>query len=224
MSFPDSVRTSVLIKCKRHCCLCGNYAGILLQLHHIKQKADGGEDTEENCMPLCLKCHGEVKSYNPNHPIGLKYKESELILRRNEVYEKVKNNELSNYSDNDISKAKKILVNYKLLENIINLDPCAQPIDILTIAGTEDMSQVLKSYEYTFDNKDLDGEKANLIDAITMWLTLLCDERYFHLINEHYLCFDSITVNEYREMMKNIRADVLISYSLLRSAVTQRAL
>lgn len=225
MSFPDSVRTNVLIKCKRHCCLCGKHAGIYMELHHIRQKANGGDDTEENCMPLCLKCHGEVRSYNPNHPIGLKYKESELILRRNEVYEAVKNKVVSNYSEEDISKAKKLLDEYyKLLENIIGTDPCGQPIDILSVAWAEDMSQALKSYGYTFVDEELDREKLNLIDAITEWHTLLCNESYFHLMNEHYLCFNSITVNEYREIMLNIRTNVYISYSLLRNAVAQRTL
>ena len=63
MSFPQKVADEVLVRCGRHCCLCGRYAGGKIELHHIKQVADGGEDTADNCIPLCLDCHAEVKAY-----------------------------------------------------------------------------------------------------------------------------------------------------------------
>lgn len=52
-----------------------------MKLRHIRQKADSGNDTEENCIPLCFNCHAEVKSYNFTHPKGLKYSEQELKER-----------------------------------------------------------------------------------------------------------------------------------------------
>jgi hypothetical protein len=62
-----------------------------MQCHHIKPQADGGDDTFENCIPLCLECHGEVMAYNPSHPIGTKYTEGELRRRRDEWYAALKN-------------------------------------------------------------------------------------------------------------------------------------
>jgi hypothetical protein len=53
-----------------------------MQLHHIRAEADGGPDTIENCIPLCLDCHEEVGSYNPKHPIGRKFSEDELRQHR----------------------------------------------------------------------------------------------------------------------------------------------
>ena len=32
--------------------------------------ADGGDNSVDNCIPLCFNCHAEVKSYNPKHPKG----------------------------------------------------------------------------------------------------------------------------------------------------------
>ena len=88
MGFPQNVADEVLVKCGRHCCLCGKYAGQKMELHHIRQAADGGEDTADNCIPLCLDCHAEVASYNPRHPKGRKYTETELKGHRDRVFKK----------------------------------------------------------------------------------------------------------------------------------------
>lgn len=66
MGFSQNIVNLVLVKCKRSCCICHKFCGTKIELHHIKQVAEGGEDTEENCIPLCLDCHAEVKAYNPN--------------------------------------------------------------------------------------------------------------------------------------------------------------
>ena len=154
MSFPIKVREAVLFKCKRHCCLCGEYAGTNLELHHIKQKADGGEDTEDNCIPLCFDCHAEVKQYNPKHPKGLKYTEGELKLRRDEVYDFVKNKVISKYTEDDINLSKKILKNYaEILEYLIKTDPCSQGVYIEFIDEANLMTEELSLYRYNFQDK-----------------------------------------------------------------------
>lgn len=58
-----------------------------MQLHHIKQEADGGANTIHNCIPLCLDCHEEVGSYNSRHPIGRKFSENELKQHRDLWFE-----------------------------------------------------------------------------------------------------------------------------------------
>lgn len=57
-----------------------------IECHHIVQEADGGDNSFDNCIPLCLNCHGRVGSYNPRHPIGNQYSEKELKQRRNNFY------------------------------------------------------------------------------------------------------------------------------------------
>jgi len=86
MGFSQKVADEVLVRCGRHCCLCGMYAGTKIELHHIIQVADGGEDTVDNCIPLCLNCHAEVKAYNPHHPKGRKFTEAELRGHRDKCY------------------------------------------------------------------------------------------------------------------------------------------
>lgn len=48
MAFSNSVSDEVLVKCGRCCCICHTFCGTKIELHHIKQHADGGEDTAEN--------------------------------------------------------------------------------------------------------------------------------------------------------------------------------
>jgi hypothetical protein len=80
-----------MVACRRQCCLCHRLKHTKMQCHHIAAHVDGGEDTFENCIPLCLECHGEVMAYNPAHPIGTKYSVSELKRRRDEWYQALKN-------------------------------------------------------------------------------------------------------------------------------------
>ncbi|MCB2312182.1 HNH endonuclease [Clostridium tagluense] len=89
MSFPEKIRTKVLLKCKRYCCYCEQYKGRDIEVHHIVQKADGGEDTFDNAIPLCYDCHSEIGSYNPHHPKGNRFRPDELKKIRDDFYIKI---------------------------------------------------------------------------------------------------------------------------------------
>ena len=69
-----------------------------MEIHHIKAKADGGDDSFGNAIPLCFDCHAEVRQYDPRHPKGIKFSEKELILHRDNWYKKIKQ---ENQQDND---------------------------------------------------------------------------------------------------------------------------
>jgi hypothetical protein len=64
-----------------------------MELHHIIPSEANGNDAYDNCIPLCFDCHAEVKAYNPRHPKGKKYTESELREHRNRWYGKVRQSE-----------------------------------------------------------------------------------------------------------------------------------
>jgi hypothetical protein len=91
MGFPSDIVEKVLVACGRCCCICHKFCGTKIELHHIVQEADGGENIFDNCIPLCLDCHAEVKAYNPHHPKGRKFTESELKKHRDQWYSKVAN-------------------------------------------------------------------------------------------------------------------------------------
>lgn len=87
MPFPNSVREEVLVRAQRHCCVCHEFAGRSVNVHHIKQESEGGANTLENAIVLCLRCHAEAGHFNPNHPLGTKYASSELIQHRDAWFE-----------------------------------------------------------------------------------------------------------------------------------------
>lgn len=87
MPFPLNIRLEALIASQRHCALCQERKHTRLQCHHITQEADGGENTFDNCIPLCPDCHAEVAAFNPRHPFGgTPYHKEELIRRRDDWY------------------------------------------------------------------------------------------------------------------------------------------
>lgn len=109
MSFPPSVKESALVVCGRSCCICHKFCGIKIECHHIIQEADGGENTLDNCIPLCFDCHADMKSYDNKHPRGTKYTSIELKRHRDSWFEKIKNPAISNYSDGHKSLDREML-------------------------------------------------------------------------------------------------------------------
>lgn len=102
MAFSNEIKVQVLINCARHCCVCHRYKGLKIEIHHVVPTKDGGEDTYNNAIPLCMDCHTDAGHYNPMHPKGTKFSRNELILARDEWYKLVKENKIqfpSNYSD-----------------------------------------------------------------------------------------------------------------------------
>lgn len=70
----------------RCCCICHKPCGVNIELHHIKQEADGGKSTLDNCIPLCFDHHADVKHYDPRHPKGNKFSETELQMHRDKWF------------------------------------------------------------------------------------------------------------------------------------------
>jgi len=87
MGFDSGVRTTALLWCDRHCCLCKKACGVNIEVHHLIPESAGDRDDIENAIPLCFDCHSEVMRYSDQHPLGTKYKPDELRTRREQVYE-----------------------------------------------------------------------------------------------------------------------------------------
>ncbi len=87
MPFPKQIREDALLKSRRCCCVCHEFAGLYTNVHHIKPEAAGGVDTIDNAIVLCLRCHGEAGHYNAKHPIGTQYSPHELRRHRDEWWD-----------------------------------------------------------------------------------------------------------------------------------------
>ena len=112
MAFPQSVQEEALVACGRCCCICHKFCGTKMELHHIHQKADGGADTLDNCIPLCFDCHADMGKADPHHPKGKHYSEGELRKHRDNWFQKISQNQNAG-NTNSITKA-----DIKLFEKI----------------------------------------------------------------------------------------------------------
>ena len=92
MPFNQKIKEDVLVKSRRCCCICHRFAGRKIDVHHIKQESQGGENEITNAIALCLECHSEAGHYNPKHPIGNKYSPDELARHRDEWWDWCKKN------------------------------------------------------------------------------------------------------------------------------------
>lgn len=90
MSFSREIVEDALVACGRSCCICHKFCGVRIETHHLKPKHQGGDDSFENCIPLCFDCHAEVEHYNSNHPRGRKFSEGELRKHRDNWYSMVR--------------------------------------------------------------------------------------------------------------------------------------
>ena len=84
MPFPREVRNLALVKSHRRCCVCHEFGGRSVNVHHIVQEADGGPNALENSICLCLRCHAEAGHFNPRHSLGTKYSQAELKAHRDQ--------------------------------------------------------------------------------------------------------------------------------------------
>jgi len=74
-----------LLWCDRHCCLCKKQCGIDIQFAHLSGR-EGSKDVND-MIPLCSECHTKIGAYNDKHKMGTRYKNEELVERREQVYE-----------------------------------------------------------------------------------------------------------------------------------------
>lgn len=84
MPFPTEIRQEALVRSHRRCCVCHEFGGRSVNVHHVIQEADGGSNALSNAICLCLRCHAEAGHFNPRHSLGTKYSPVELIAHRDQ--------------------------------------------------------------------------------------------------------------------------------------------
>lgn len=179
MGFPVAIAEQALIDCGRHCSICHKFCGIKIELHHIVPSTENGEDSYDNCIPLCFDCHAEVKAYNAKHPKGRMYTASELKRHRNLWYEKVRNSHtiISNpdYLELDrqlFCEIREILpsdrgsINFLRFHDYGASFPCGIHEDLYTFMYK------CSNPEFEFMDIDLEGIRARLFELIDKFTDL----------------------------------------------------
>ena len=86
MAFAPKDVDELLVRSGRCCCLCRQFKGTKIEVHHIVRPEDGGTDDADNGIPLCFDCHADVMTYNAKHPRGRRYTASEVKRHREEWF------------------------------------------------------------------------------------------------------------------------------------------
>jgi hypothetical protein len=87
--FSEDVKLKVLLWSDRHCCVCGKPSGLDIEVAHIDPKAKGPKKYGiDNAIPVCYHCHADLGRYFDGHPRGTKYKDKEIKIRRDQIYER----------------------------------------------------------------------------------------------------------------------------------------
>jgi hypothetical protein len=86
MTVPFESAAEVLALCARHCCICRRFRPTQLQVHHILERNEGGDDSIGNLIAICVSCHSDVHS---NTKLTRRFTRSELLLHRSAVYQLV---------------------------------------------------------------------------------------------------------------------------------------
>lgn len=173
MPFPQKVKEDVLVACCRCCCICHKFCGIKIEVHHIREESEGGDNTAENAIALCFDCHADMRSYDHKHPKGNKYSESELGRHRDNWNKKVEGN-IGVASREEVVETDKQV--YRLLVSVLPWDGSINFIRTNNFAGFSFQRSLLNDlYEFVhqcsnpafeFIDPDLEGLRALLLHHI----------------------------------------------------------
>ncbi len=128
MPFTRKIRNQVLVAAARHCCICHNFRGTKVEVHHIVQEADGGLSDIDNAIVLCFDCHADVGHYNPRHPRGTQYTPDELKSHRDEWFKHVKEGNLKPVQHQELHYNYLLCKSADALKEIANQDLSRMPV------------------------------------------------------------------------------------------------
>lgn len=178
MPFAPQVRDDALVASGRHCCLCHKFCGIKMELHHIDQKSEGGLDTFDNCIPLCLDCHADIRSYDHNHPKGIKYTPRELRIHRDNWYKKVSAPttiycNTSGQIDGAVFSNIVSLLPYRKCVSVIEFHDFGAPFRASLFAEIDGFLRANEDPSLEFIDADLEGMRGTLVDNVATFVEYL---------------------------------------------------
>ena len=189
MSFSPDVRERALVESGRHCCLCHKFCGLKIELHHVVQKAEGGQDTFDNCIPLCFDCHSDMRSYDHKHPKGTKYTPGELKKHRDLWYAKVSGSPAPQYNEQSVALDAAVFL---WLKQVLPWEGSVSFARVNNFAGFSFLSAELADFDNflyqcedptrEFLDADLEGLRGQLTTDILSFVELIATNTW--VVNE----------------------------------------
>jgi len=136
MGFSKELKEQVFVASARRCCVCKEFSGRNIEVHHIIQASNGGEDTFENAIPLCFDCHADAGHYNSKHPRGSKFSPEELRKHRDFWYKLVESGRFS-LNGLDLSQQFFLTNSFDIVTELINGDFTNFPINEVKLYKNE---------------------------------------------------------------------------------------
>jgi hypothetical protein len=91
-----------MVKCGRRCCICRRFRPTKLQVHHIVEKGQGGNDEEDNLVVICFSCHSDVHT---KVPFARRFSHAELKGHRDALIKQVAQGAFSAEDTDDTDEA-----------------------------------------------------------------------------------------------------------------------
>jgi hypothetical protein len=151
MGFSKEVKEKALVASARRCCVCKEFSGRNIEVHHIIQASQGGEDSFENAIPLCFDCHANAGHYNSKHPRGSKFSPEELRKHRDLWYKQVEEGKFK-FNDIEISQQFFITNSFDIVSEITKGDFNNFPINEVKLLQNE-LYNYLKEIDVFTDRK-----------------------------------------------------------------------
>lgn len=136
MGFSKQIKEQVFVASARRCCICKEFLGLNIEVHHIIPASKGGEDSIENAIPLCFDCHANAGHYNSKHPRGSKFSPEELRMHRDSWFKLVEKGQFS-FGNLEISQQFFITNSFEIVSEIINGDFTNFPINEVKLYQNE---------------------------------------------------------------------------------------
>lgn len=193
MSFPLNVREKALVACGRHCCICHRFVALKIELHHIKLRSEGGRNTFENCIPLCLDCHADMSSYDHRHPKGTKYTPNELMLHRDRWYSRFESTPPTRYdltaklSDQNLMGDIKSMLPWDGSVHFFARHPTSAPFPREKTESFRRFVERCEDPEFEFVDAELEGYRADLLKSIVKFLDHVDESTHPLDENQNYL-------------------------------------
>lgn len=151
MGFSKEIKERAFVASARRCCVCKEFSGRNIEVHHITQASQGGTDSFENAIPLCFNCHANAGHYNSKHPRGSKFSPEELRKHRDLWYKQVAEGKFK-VNDIDISQQFFITNSFDIVSEITKGDFNNFPINEVKLLKN-DLYNYLKGIDVFSDRK-----------------------------------------------------------------------